>query len=89
MIKLFDNEEQNKQLREIIAEEKQSQQPGNWKYWLAPEKTHFIAKKYNCSIEMAKKVVWIMIGNDERQLEICNTFGKEYMFYTPNCVLFA
>lgn len=47
------------------------------------EKKRDIARWYNCSYAMAEKVVWIICGDCARQIEICNTLGKEYARYVP------
>ena len=83
MIALWKCENKNKQLRDIIAKVRISQRPTYWKYCSVEEKTLDIMKWYNCSLAMAKKVVWIICGDCQRQIEICNTLGKEYAMYVP------
>lgn len=83
MIKLWKDENKNKQLREIIAKERVTKHSCQWKYCNKEEKVMDIARWYNCSYAMAEKVVWIICGDCARQIEICNTLGKEYARYVP------
>ena len=83
MIKLWKGENKNKQLREIIAKERVTNHSYQWKYCSREEKAMDISRWYNCSYAMAEKVVWILCGDCTRQIEICNTLGKEYALYVP------
>ena len=86
MIKLWKDERKNEQLKEIIAKERVANHSIHWRYCNIEEKAYDIARWYGCSLAMAKKVVWIICGDCARQIEICNTLGKEYAKYVPiNC----
>lgn len=83
MIKLWKSNERNKQFREIIAKARIDKRPFQWKYCNNKEKAIDIARRYDCSFTMAVKVVWVICGDCARQIEICNTLGKEYAMYVP------
>ena len=83
MIKLWKDEEKNRRLREIIEQERVKNHSCSYKYQTAGEKTSMLAMQYGCSLEIAKKAVWILTGDAERQFNICNQLGPEYAKYTP------
>lgn len=84
MIKLWKDEEKNRKLREIIEQERSNNHGCSYKYQATNEKTSQLAMQYKCSLEIAKKAVWILTGDAARQLDICNQLGPEYAKYVPN-----
>ena len=84
MIKLWADCSKNQQLVEIIAKERKEVRPLNWGYYTERDKVMTIIRKYSCTEVMAKKVVWIVDGDDNRQREICKRLGKEFALYIPN-----
>lgn len=83
MIKLFKDTVKNELLKDIISKEKFIPRPEGWDDISDREKAYCIIKKYNCPLEVAEKVVYILVDDVDRQFAISNKLGEEYALYVP------
>lgn len=84
MIKLYKDRNKNNQIKEIIADLRNTEFPLSFKYYLLDEKIDLIKQKYDIpSWEMVRKITWILTGDCKRQCDICNALGEEYAMYNP------
>ena len=86
MITLYKDQSKNDKLKAVIADLRSkigasNGIPWSFKYFHPDGKVRWLMEKYDIkSKAMAKKILWIIMGDMTRQIEIYKALGKEYVY---------
>ena len=87
MIILYKDQAKNDKIKAIIADIRSNREPNrgfpwSFKYFHPDGKVRWLMEKYDIkSKAMAKKILWIIMGDMTRQIEIYKALGKEYVYH--------